>query len=314
MATNAEIQQWFAANPGASNAQIVQVAQANGISPTQIASAMNVPQSAMYAAFNAVNAAPTPAVLPQSPAIAKAPVVNSPVAPTPAPAPAPITTRVSNPAMYTPQGAMPTISLLPQTVSTGQAPIYDSPQQYPSAGGTGAPSPSPAPTPSPSPSPSPAPTATPAAAYDYTKDPTFQSWKAGQEANWNKQLGDATALANQYKGFEEKYNTTLTGLNQANEQANKYRTDYETANAGLNKYKGDYDALTGKYTTLEANYNDANSQIGALRKAQANQVANPTQQPQNGMTAQDPANMQNYNDNRNTAQDQWWSKYLTGRR
>ena len=89
MATNDEVLAWFQANPGASDAQIAQAAQAAGVSAAQIAAVTSVPVEQVAARIETALAPPAPTPAP-------APTPTPTPAPTPTPTPTPSTDDLVN--------------------------------------------------------------------------------------------------------------------------------------------------------------------------------------------------------------------------
>ncbi len=126
------------------------------------------------------------------------------------------------------------------------------------------------------------------APYDYKTDPTFLSWKKDYDVTNSQNLEQAS------KDWQQKYNGASSEL--------------ET----YKPYKEKASNLEKQLSTVQANYDDLNGRFSGLKKEQVKSINN-----QNGGSNQsvfDGVNVQNYNDGRNKSPDQWWSKYLTGRR
>lgn len=147
------------------------------------------------------------------------------------------------------------------------------------------------------------------APYDYKTDPTFLAWKKDYDGM------NALNLEQANKTWQEKYGGLQTNFDELNKNYGGLKSNFDKTSSQLNEYmpyKDKASNLEKQLSTVQANYDDLNGRYTGLQKEQVKAINN-----QNGGSNQsvaDGVNMQNYNDNRNATADQWWSKYLTGRR
>lgn len=133
--------------------------------------------------------------------------------------------------------------------------------------------------------------------YDYKTDPTFLSWKANYDSMAAQNLEQAN------KTWQEKYGGLQGQLNTANMDLERYKP-----------FEQKYNQAQQQLMTTQANFDDVSNRFSALQSKQANSINSNNQQSINSGTGTSSTNIRNYNDNRDASADQWWAKYLTGRR